>query len=520
MFRVYTAAVILGLGAACSSEEGDGGDATANLNDNDAVTILSLDDPGTNNNNRTIATVYPDHCRNDEVDPDETDLNCGGACAPCTEKGNRCVVDEDCGLNLACGDDGRCDLARCENGARDIEETDIDCGGTDCFSRCSVGDLCNSSDDCRDGFGFRTACVEVETDGLIEKRCAEATCDDGIRNGGETAADCGRVCGAPCTQFRACEVNEDCAPTTFRIAPPTTRISDTDPVFNDAVYPIEDMNAVLASECADRYGDTCDTDAQVVYETLSNGCSEAEGYSGRVCVPDTTVQLYSCSRPAVPCGCRLAVDGEPAQYISCTPKGTQDADGSVGATCTLGTGEPSDALCNAPPVPFTCVDLDAIVFPTVPTFKLGTKIYDPPSYPPYQAEVCYDQGLAEVSESQCLSGGNTIETFNFNPTRYCIDLKDFADGRAYWQARLVSEPDIPCTLSTWQERNPIIGCNPRCLRVIENPSGECICAQFEDPGENTDPDDCNDQQFYLRTCTACDVELRFDGGQCVCDEVC
>ncbi|MDX2088410.1 MAG: VCBS repeat-containing protein [Kofleriaceae bacterium] len=75
---------------------------------------------------------------------DETDIDCGGTCGAC-EVGDRCYSDRDCGEGT-CSDE-RCAPHACANGVQDVDETDVDCGGSTC-RKCSGGHACASNADC------------------------------------------------------------------------------------------------------------------------------------------------------------------------------------------------------------------------------------------------------------------------------------------------------------------------------------------------------------------------------------
>lgn len=68
----------------------------------------------------------------------------------------------------------------CDDGIRDGDETDIDCGGEGCVA-CVPGASCQRHSDCTGG----TCLAGV---------CAATSCEDGIRNGDETGIDCGGAC--------------------------------------------------------------------------------------------------------------------------------------------------------------------------------------------------------------------------------------------------------------------------------------------------------------------------------------
>src|SRR5207247_5345292 len=69
---------------------------------------------------------------------------------------------------------------RCDDGFRDGDETDVDCGGT--CAACADGLGCLHGGDCRS-----RSCVAGA--------CAAPSCTDGIQNGAETDVDCGGPSG-------------------------------------------------------------------------------------------------------------------------------------------------------------------------------------------------------------------------------------------------------------------------------------------------------------------------------------
>jgi hypothetical protein len=81
------------------------------------------------------------NCFNNQVDPNESDLDCGGVCTPCVD-GKHCRIPQDC-ASTRCGDAGIC-LPTCANGAT--------CG-TNPGSPCKAGvKQCTSTDEtCVDG---------------------------------------------------------------------------------------------------------------------------------------------------------------------------------------------------------------------------------------------------------------------------------------------------------------------------------------------------------------------------------
>lgn len=131
-------------------------------------------------------------CSDGQKNGDETDLDCGGACAPCAS-GAGCSAAADCASGRCEG--AICQVAACDDGVQNGAESDTDCGGPSC-DKCPQGAACNATADCAVG-----SCKAGT--------CAPPSCADGIKNGTETDADCGGAC-APCDNTKNCAVAADC----------------------------------------------------------------------------------------------------------------------------------------------------------------------------------------------------------------------------------------------------------------------------------------------------------------------
>jgi hypothetical protein len=133
---------------------------------------------------------------------DESDVDCGGNCPRCGT-GLGCVAPADC-TSAVCDDDCAagieqcCQAPSCDDGVRNGSETAIDCGAAPC-GRCGVGAPCTQGGQCASNVCAGNVCSEL--------------CDDGVRNGNEGAADCGGTeAGCPrCDDGQPCGVDADCA---------------------------------------------------------------------------------------------------------------------------------------------------------------------------------------------------------------------------------------------------------------------------------------------------------------------
>jgi hypothetical protein len=133
-------------------------------------------------------------CTDGAKNGNETDVDCGGDCPRCGSE-KSCAHGADC-LTAACVN-GVCASASCDNGVQDSTETDIDCGGTTC-QPCGPGLRCRVGSDCTDG-----ACSDSV--------CRDSSCADRTRNGSETSVDCGGGSCSPCGLNAMCSVDADCA---------------------------------------------------------------------------------------------------------------------------------------------------------------------------------------------------------------------------------------------------------------------------------------------------------------------
>ncbi|MEO7330917.1 MAG: MopE-related protein, partial [Minicystis sp.] len=91
---------------------------------------------------------------------------------------------------------GFCAAPGCDDGVKNGSETAIDCGGS--CAPCGSGQGRASGSDCGSG---------VCSGGV----CQSVTCSDGVKNGNETAADCGGGTCPPCAGGVGCAVDGDCA---------------------------------------------------------------------------------------------------------------------------------------------------------------------------------------------------------------------------------------------------------------------------------------------------------------------
>lgn len=129
-----------------------------------------------------LAICVPTSCKSTTKDGTETDVDCGGECAPCAD-GKGCMADADC-LSSVCPMATKvCAIPTCADGRKNGNETGIDCGGGAPCQSCAAGSQCTAHADCASGV-------------CIKAICQAPTCMDGTQNGSESGIDCGGSCFA------------------------------------------------------------------------------------------------------------------------------------------------------------------------------------------------------------------------------------------------------------------------------------------------------------------------------------
>ncbi len=145
----------------------------------------------------------PARCADQVKNGGETSVDCGGDCPACGD-GDTCVASGDC-ASRRCEDDGSgeliCQPAACDDRVLNGDEADVDCGGS-CEARCGVDMRCEEALDCAE-----QVCRRDDDDEF--RLCKPASCEDEVKNGGETAIDCGGDC-EPCGEGESCQGHSDC----------------------------------------------------------------------------------------------------------------------------------------------------------------------------------------------------------------------------------------------------------------------------------------------------------------------
>jgi len=168
----------------------------------------------------------------------ETDVDCGGPCAPCGDN-QRCLRHEDC-INNACFDEEYCAPGECGDEARDYfcyppdcdddrlngTESDVDCGGEDC-ERCYGTQGCDEDWDCAaaaqlpegehacvDGSCISTCCFDdcelcgCDNPDEPDPECCPPTCGEGLL--GDVCTDEVVECNEPLQCFDEVSAESRC----------------------------------------------------------------------------------------------------------------------------------------------------------------------------------------------------------------------------------------------------------------------------------------------------------------------
>ncbi|MBK8254060.1 MAG: hypothetical protein IPK82_15520 [Polyangiaceae bacterium] len=136
-------------------------------------------------------------CNDGVKNAQESDVDCGGpACMDCAP-GKACAGAADCTSGVCSGNPLTCQQPICTDVVKNGNETDVDCGGPQCPD-CVNGKLCSVGGDCVSGVCSGNP-----------KVCQVPTCSDGTKNGTETGVDCGSSC-PDCPNGQGCAMNTDC----------------------------------------------------------------------------------------------------------------------------------------------------------------------------------------------------------------------------------------------------------------------------------------------------------------------
>lgn len=105
-------------------------------------------------------------CADGVRDGGETDVDCGGPCAPCGD-GRACSQALDCWNRSCLAGICQTSIPTCTDGVKDGVETDVDCGGSNSCSRCGDGLVCKAGSDCRSGRCENGLCMNAQLRAVV-----------------------------------------------------------------------------------------------------------------------------------------------------------------------------------------------------------------------------------------------------------------------------------------------------------------------------------------------------------------
>jgi hypothetical protein len=142
--------------------------------------------------------MTPASCSDGVKDGNETDLDCGGGVCSVCPNGKSCVTSADCASGSCVNHVCMTPPVQCTDGVQNGSETDVDCGGGTCAT-CPNGKMCQVAADCTSSACVNHTCAAPPSE-----------CRDGAKDGNETDVDCGGDTCAPCPNGKACLLLTDC----------------------------------------------------------------------------------------------------------------------------------------------------------------------------------------------------------------------------------------------------------------------------------------------------------------------
>jgi hypothetical protein len=249
--------------------------------------------------------------------------SCGAGLAPagtpcqtgvCTDDGMcvECNLDADCPGEVCVNNACTAPPPSCNDGVKNGSETAVDCGGS--CPGCDDGDPCLVDGDCLSDLCTAKICTP------------QPTCSDNLKNGGETDIDCGGNTCAACQNGDMCLVNADCqsALCTNNICTPQPTCDDN--LKNGGETDI-DCGGQTCAACQN--GDTCFVNSDCQSALCQNGTCTAQ--------PTCNDNLKNGSETDIDCGgsCPDCPDGDTCLV---------NAD-CQSATCTNGTCTQAAPMC-------------------------------------------------------------------------------------------------------------------------------------------------------------------------------
>jgi hypothetical protein len=301
----------------------------------------------------------PMHCTDGAKDADETDIDCGGTCgATCkdTPSPQKCLVGGDCISGVCKSATLLCQPPLCTDGVRNGNETDVDCGGAG-FNGHNPCPACADKKHC----AKNSDCVHNACFGAGPGTCV--SCSDGAKDGNETDTDCG---GASCdAQLKTCATGQACvAPSdcksgycpanTCQLRPDGNACTTSSQCLHGACLNVTGGGKICCSSgCSDQGAASCGTNGQC----KPGGAACADYPSGTTCPGATcsgsTLTTKACNGTGA---CQAGTTATCPGHLDCNGGGTACSracgsnDSSGDANCAGGywCDGVSGGACQAP----------------------------------------------------------------------------------------------------------------------------------------------------------------------------
>ncbi len=188
-------------------------------------------------------------CSDNLKNSSETDIDCGGSCPNRCANTKHCSSGSDCSSAVCQSTDMGliCAAATCMDLTKNLNETDVDCGGS--CAKCAATKHCLVAADCSSA-----VCVAIDMGSV----CAAATCADLVKNGDESDVDCGGGCNK-CVLGKGCGAGTDCASTFCYQQVCVDSCHDGQKDFNESDI---DCGGASCVKCGERKLCTAGTDCQ------------------------------------------------------------------------------------------------------------------------------------------------------------------------------------------------------------------------------------------------------------------
>ena len=265
-------------------------------------------------------------CTDGAKDGDETDVDCGGGtCAPVRRRqglrGRHATAPAAAARNHVCA----APPAQCIDGVKNGSETDVDCGGGGCAA-CANGKAC-------------AARHRLPERRLCQRRAAPAPpaqCTDGVKDGSETDVDCGGGRCPACADGKACTAGADCPSGTCasgKCASPSAQCidgvkdgSETDVDCGGGTCPacVNGKSCGVNSDCS---SNNCDATTHQCAAQGMGSCSVVCTAATCGCTATCNGHTYSTSCDALEGFCSCVVDGQTKQSVSFTGGSCSDLSG-------------------------------------------------------------------------------------------------------------------------------------------------------------------------------------------------